>query len=203
MLPEPDVPALLQAAELPPDERVVRGVQVRRDEGPAPVHGRPEGLQVLDRRRDEDLDPMEGVREPLHVPLRDPHLPEDLDLDPVPLRDPLRGADDRQPGAVEPLRVEDVVPRHAAVPALELRPEERDPEPQVLVRVHVRVGDRGEPLLLPRPRAGLIEARARPRALPLRLDLRRVVRGTGHGAPIPGSALKLSRGVHARSTELS
>src|SRR6266581_300114 len=185
VLVDPHVAAVLEAVELPAHERVVRRVERRRDEGTRPVDGRPERFQVVHRRGGEDLDPMHRIREFRDLSVGDAHRPEDLPLLRLFLRNPLRGSQDREAGAMEPLRVEDVVAQHPPEPRLELGPEERGAEPQVLVPIHVRVGDRGVPLRPSGVRARDVYVFALPRGLPLGFDLPQVDRSP--------AAAKLSR----------
>ena len=136
-----DEVAVLEMMELPADERVVGRVERRRDEGPRPVDRGAEALQVLHRGRGEDLDPVHRVRELRDLAVRDPHLAQDVPLLRFLLGHALRGAEDGEARAMERLRMEDVVAEHPAVPRLELRPQERGPEPEVLESIHVRIGD--------------------------------------------------------------
>ena len=136
-----DEVAVLEMMELPADERVVGRVERRRDEGPRPVDRGAEALQVLHRGRGEDLDPVHRVRELRDLAVRDPHLAQDVPLLRFLLGHALRGPEDGEARAMERLRMEDVVAEHPAVPRLELRPQERGPEPEVLESIHVRIGD--------------------------------------------------------------
>src|SRR2546427_7673258 len=77
---------------------------------------------------------------------------------------------------MEALGMEDVVTEQPAETRLELGPQERGTEPQVLVSVHVRIRHRGVPLRAAGIRARDVHVFSLPRGLPLRLDLRQVAR---------------------------
>src|SRR4030067_376869 len=126
MLPGADVPALLEPPELPLHERVVRRVPVRRDEGPPPVHGGPQGPSVPPPRGGgtgepgrgraaipavalgtEETNPQAQVLVRVHVRVRDVR---------VPFRDPRLG-----------LRLEEARARPPALPLPPAPPARRPP----------------------------------------------------------------------------
>src|SRR2546427_861934 len=119
---------------------------------------------------------MHWIGELRDLAVGDAHRPEDLPLLRLFLRDPLRGPQDREARAVEPLGMEDVVSEHPAETRLELGPQERGTEPQVLVSVHIWIRHGGVPLRAAGIRARDVHVFSLPRGLPLRLDLRQVAR---------------------------
>src|SRR5439155_7441294 len=102
----------LKAVELPTHERIAGRVERRRYERPRPVDGRAKSLQVLHRRRREDLNPVHRIRELRDLAVGDAHGPEDLPLLRLLLRNPLCRPEDREAGAMERLRMEDIVAEH-------------------------------------------------------------------------------------------
>src|SRR5439155_6905558 len=85
---------------------------------------------------------------------------------------------------MESLRMEYVVPQHPAVPGLEFRPEERGPEAEVLVSVHVRIRDGRVPFGPRRIRPRDIDVRVIPGGLPSPLERPQVDLLPGRGDPL-------------------
>src|SRR2546428_12908765 len=86
---------------------------------------------------------------------------------------------------MERLRMEDVVTQHPPESRLELGPQERGAEPQVLVSVHLRVRHGGVPLRPSDLRARDVYVLTFPRRLPLGLDLAQVDRSRPALRPCP------------------
>src|SRR5437870_13403554 len=113
---------------------------------------------------------------------------------------------------MERLRMEDVVTQHPPESRLELGPQERGAEPQVLVSVHVRVRHGGVPLRPTDLRARDVYVLTLARRLPLGLDLalvdrsrpalRPCARARAHAWPRvplpPRRSTRLRRGARAR-----
>jgi len=194
MLVDPHVATFAELAELPLHEGIVGRVQLRGDEGPPPIDGGPEGLQVLDGGLGEDLDPVHRVRELRDLCPGDAHLPQDAQLDRLALRDPLRGPQDGQAGAMERLGMEDVVTGHAAVAGLEFRTQEGNAEAEVLEPGHVGIGDVCVPLRPARVGVGLEDPCSAPSLLPFHFNRSEVQARP----PYPLRGLRTASG-HARS----
>src|SRR5207249_5133752 len=111
------------------------------------------------------------------------------------LRDPLCRPEDREAGAMERLRMEDVVAEHPSEAGLELRAQEGGTETQVLVPVHVRIRHVGIPFRPAGVRARDVYLLAFPGGLPLRLDLPQVARFRD----APGLRRHAGEGVRLRS----
>jgi hypothetical protein len=79
-LAELDLLRLLQGVELPPNELIIEGVHLGRDEGAAPVNKQTEVLQVLHALRGEELEPVAGVLELGDLLLTNSDLLKDLEL---------------------------------------------------------------------------------------------------------------------------
>src|SRR5207249_8448148 len=169
-------------------------VERRRDERPRPVDGRAKSLQVLHRRRREDVDPVHRIRELRDLAVGDAHGPEDLPLLRLFLRDPLCRSEDREAGAMERLRMEDIVAEHPSEARLELRAQEGGTEAQVLVPVHVRIRHVGVPFRAAGVRARDIYLLPLPHGLPLRLDPPQVARFRD----APGLRRQAGEGVRPR-----
>src|SRR2546422_8842633 len=119
---------------------------------------------------------MHWIGELRDLAVGDAHRPEDLPLLRLLLRDPFRGSQDREAGAMERLGMEDVVTKHPAETRLELGPQERRTDPQVLISVHIRIRHGGIPFRPAGVRARDVYILPVPRGLPPGLDLPQVAR---------------------------
>mmetsp|Transcript_19928 Transcript_19928/g.48505 ORF Transcript_19928/g.48505 Transcript_19928/m.48505 type:complete len:856 (+) Transcript_19928:906-3473(+) len=79
-LPELHVPPGLQLAELPPNELIIKRVQIRSDEGPPPINAAAEALQVQVPVGHEVPQPVHGVAELRDVLIRNAHGTQDIAL---------------------------------------------------------------------------------------------------------------------------
>src|SRR2546422_5079861 len=105
---------------------------------------------------------------------------------------------------MERLRMEDVVTQHPPESRLELGPQERGAEPQVLVSVHVRVRHGGVPLRPTDLRARDVYVLTFPRRLPLGLDLAQVDRSRPALRPCPRARARARpQGRDRKSTRLN